>query len=321
MGREIERKFLVRDEGWRAGAVGERIEQGFLSTDPRRVVRVRVQGGRTATVAIKGAALGATRPEFEYAIPLDDARELLAGLCLRPPIEKTRYRVDVAGAWFEVDVFEGANAGLVLAEIELSSEDEPFPRPDWLGEEVTHDPRYSNASLAERPYGSWDPGISIDALRADEWRLLKELRIRALADAPDAFGPTVEAARAEPDAYWQRGAATFAEPGRTLLVARQEGRPIGLVSAVADPERTGHLGAMWLEPGARGAGLGGRLFDAACERLRAGGCRRVRLWVTETNERAIALYRARGFAPTGTARPLREGSPLRELEMERALPA
>ncbi len=151
MGREIERKFLVRGEGWRGDVLGSaRIEQGYLSADPERVVRVRIQEGR-AMLTVKGRGQGASRPEYEYPIPLADARELLA-LCLRPPIVKTRHRVEYQGAGFEIDVFEAENAPLVLAELELAREDQPVPRPPWLGEEVTEDPRYTNAHLALHPY-------------------------------------------------------------------------------------------------------------------------------------------------------------------------
>jgi adenylate cyclase len=159
MGREIERRFLVRDGGFREGARVSHIEQGFLSTDPERVVRVRIEQGE-ATLTIKGRGEGASRPEYEYPIPVREARELIDALCVRPPIAKTRYRVAYQGALFEVDVFEGANEGLVLAEVELPSEDAAFARPAWLGEEVTADPRYANAYLAEHPYRSWTPSSS-----------------------------------------------------------------------------------------------------------------------------------------------------------------
>ena len=154
MGREIERKFLVRGDGWRSGARGTRYRQGFLSTDPDRTVRVRASQER-GWLTVKGRTHGATRAEFEYPIPVGDANELLDALAVRPLVEKTRYRVDVSGLRWEVDVFEGDNEGLVVAEVELRSEDEDVVKPEWCGEEVTGDPRYYNASLVARPYSSW----------------------------------------------------------------------------------------------------------------------------------------------------------------------
>jgi CYTH domain-containing protein len=154
MGTEIERKFLVNGDSWREGARGTRFQQGYLSSVKERTVRVRVAGER-AFLTIKGKSVGATRSEYEYEIPLADARELLAGLCERPLIEKTRYEVDVAGLTWEVDVFEGENQGLVVAEIELESESQPFTLPAWAGAEVTSDPRYFNASLIKHPFSRW----------------------------------------------------------------------------------------------------------------------------------------------------------------------
>lgn len=155
MAREIERKFLVADPAAVPGAAGVTIRQGYLSTVPERVVRVR-RAGERAFITIKGSARGATRPEFEYEIPVADADEMLDALALRPLVEKTRHRIAAGGGLtWEVDVFGGENDGLVVAEIELRSEDEAFDRPSWLGREVTDDPRYTNAALVERPYRSW----------------------------------------------------------------------------------------------------------------------------------------------------------------------
>jgi adenylate cyclase len=153
MGIEIERKFLVTGTAWRS-APGERLVQGYLSRDPARTVRVRM-AGQAAFLTIKGATHGATRAEFEYPLPLADAEALLA-MCEGPCIDKIRRRVAHAGAIWEVDEFLGDNAGLVVAEIELPAEDAPFERPDWLGEEVTHDARYFNAQLARHPFRQWD---------------------------------------------------------------------------------------------------------------------------------------------------------------------
>lgn len=152
MGREIERKFLVRNDAWRSGdPEGQQLRQGYLVAEPDRSVRVRVRDAAAAMITVKGASRGAVRAEFEYPIPLDDAEQILASLCIEPLIEKTRYRVDHAGHTWEIDCFHGANHGLVVAEIELASESEPFERPDWLGPEVTDDPRYLNANLVRNP--------------------------------------------------------------------------------------------------------------------------------------------------------------------------
>lgn len=152
MGVEIERKFLVVGTDWKSVA-GVQIRQGYLNRDKARTVRVRVAGD-TAFLTVKGISHGATRAEFEYAIPLDDAQQLLT-LCDGPLIEKTRYVIPYQGTTWEVDEFGGDNAGLVVAEVELLSEDQPFARPPWLGAEVTQDARYFNSSLASVPYGQW----------------------------------------------------------------------------------------------------------------------------------------------------------------------
>jgi adenylate cyclase len=153
MGREIERKFLVYGEEWKRQGTSTSMRQGYLSTNPERVVRVRVEGDKAA-MTIKGKSAGAVRGEWEYAIPTADALELLA-LCERPLIEKSRYRIEHGGMLWEVDEFHGDNAGLVVAEIELQSEDQRFDKPDWVREEVTHDARYYNSNLLKHPYRNW----------------------------------------------------------------------------------------------------------------------------------------------------------------------
>ena len=152
MGVEVERKFLVQGIGWVTGT-GVLYRQGYLNRDKTRTVRVRIAGD-AAFLTVKGVSVGATRAEFEYAIPQADAEGLLA-LCDGPLIEKTRHLVRVDGTLWEVDVFAGDNAGLVVAEVELTAEDQPFARPDWLGAEVTHDVRYFNSNLATQPYCLW----------------------------------------------------------------------------------------------------------------------------------------------------------------------
>ena len=154
MGEEIERKFLVSGEAWRQTAEGTRYRQGFLSTELERTVRVRVAGTR-GSITVKGKSVGARRAEFEYEIPVADAERMLDTLCKRPLIEKVRYVLAVGAHTWEIDVFEGDNAGLVVAEIELRREDEAFERPEWVGNEVTDDPRYFNSNLVANPYRAW----------------------------------------------------------------------------------------------------------------------------------------------------------------------
>jgi adenylate cyclase len=155
MAQEIERKFLVDVTQWSPNpAGGVRYRQGYLATDPDRVVRVRIAGTK-AFLTIKGRTAGITRLEFEYPIPREDAGVILDSLCLLPLVEKTRYREPFGGHVFEVDVFEGANAGLVLAEVELPSADTKVALPPWVGREVSDDARYFNSNLIRNPYSGW----------------------------------------------------------------------------------------------------------------------------------------------------------------------
>jgi len=154
MGVEIERKFLLTNEGWRGQGHPTLMRQGYLVADPVRTVRVRIEGER-AVITIKGKSTGASRGEWEYEIPVPDATELLDGLCEQPQVEKIRHRIEHAGHTWEVDEFLGLNAGLVVAEIELGAEDEAFEKPDWIGAEVTGDKRYFNSSLIRMPYSQW----------------------------------------------------------------------------------------------------------------------------------------------------------------------
>ncbi|MEO6280609.1 CYTH domain-containing protein [Roseateles sp.] len=154
MGIEIERKFLVTGDGWREQAATQtRFSQGYLSREPARTVRVRIAGDQ-GFLTIKGATRGATRAEFEYPVPLADAQALLA-MSDGPVVEKIRHLCTHEGMTWEVDEFLGANAGLVVAEIELESESQAFARPAWAGAEVTGDARYVNANLAVSPFSSW----------------------------------------------------------------------------------------------------------------------------------------------------------------------
>ncbi|MQX54697.1 CYTH domain-containing protein [Alcanivorax sediminis] len=154
MALEIERKFLVRDTGIIDTLAGERLTQGYLSHDKNATVRVRIAGD-SAWLTIKGKTEGATRSEFEYAIPVDDARTMLDTLCGQGVIDKTRYRLPQGELCWEIDVFHGDNDGLVVAEIELPSEDAVFEHPVWLGEEVTGQVRYYNSALSAQPFKDW----------------------------------------------------------------------------------------------------------------------------------------------------------------------
>ncbi len=161
MGIEIERKFLVSDDRWRADVHDVvPMAQGYLNDlaamdngRQRASVRVRIEGAE-ARLNIKSRELGHTRKEFEYPVPVDDARALL-GLCVGGLIDKRRHLLQHRGHLWEIDEFLGDNAGLIVAEIELSSGDEAFEPPAWLGREVTDSIRYYNLALASRPYSQW----------------------------------------------------------------------------------------------------------------------------------------------------------------------
>jgi adenylate cyclase len=154
MGIEIERKFLVKDGTWKAVASeGAVCRQGYLVSAEEKTVRVRVMGSQ-AFLTLKGKTSGITRPEFEYEIPMQDAEAILE-LCGNAVIEKTRYFIEYDGRTWELDVFAGANAGLVMAEIELETEGQSFLLPPWAGQEVSSEPRYYNAALAEHPFTEW----------------------------------------------------------------------------------------------------------------------------------------------------------------------
>ena len=154
MGVEIERKFLPSGDAWRQLGEPVLLRQGYLCSDPERTVRVRIEG-EEGRLTIKSKGSGVRRGEWEYPIPLPEAQELLDTLCERPLVEKYRRRIEHAGFTWEVDEFLGENAGLVVAEIELPSEDTVFARPDWIGQEVSGDKRYYNSSLIRFPYSQW----------------------------------------------------------------------------------------------------------------------------------------------------------------------
>jgi adenylate cyclase len=155
MSLEIERKFLVRHPAWREQATGQkRLCQGYLANTTACSIRVRTASGQ-GWISVKGMHPGRIRSEYEYGIPESEAKEMLSTLADGPLIEKIRHRVPIGRHCFEIDEFMGASEGLVLAEIELTYEDEEFPRPPWLGDEVTEDARFYNFRLSSRPFGDW----------------------------------------------------------------------------------------------------------------------------------------------------------------------
>jgi len=151
---EIERKFLVDKTTWRPEGQGTKMVQAYLGLAPYPTVRIRIAGEK-AFLTIKGRSETIARPEFEYEIPVDDAREMMT-LAVSSPVEKIRYEIQHEGLTWEVDVFSGKNSGLVLAEIELESESQVFTVPEWISEEVTYDGRYYNSYLSLCPFQEWD---------------------------------------------------------------------------------------------------------------------------------------------------------------------
>lgn len=154
MGKEIERKFLVTSDAWRALAQGTMYRQGYLNSIKERTVRIRTVGEK-AFLTIKGITVGATRAEYEYEIPFAECNAMLDTLAEKPIIEKKRYKIKYAGLTWEVDEFFGENAGLIVAEVELESEDQKIDKPEWIGNEVSGDPRYFNSNLIKHPFTKW----------------------------------------------------------------------------------------------------------------------------------------------------------------------
>lgn len=155
MASEIERKFLLKDDSWRQ-QIHYSIQQiqGYLGSSQSCSIRIRISGD-SANLNIKSATLGISRQEYDYAIPMEEAREILAHLCVKPLIEKTRHIVRVGSHIWEIDEFAGDNVGLIVAEVELDSTDESFEKPAWAGEDVSDDPRYYNVCLVKNPYRNW----------------------------------------------------------------------------------------------------------------------------------------------------------------------
>lgn len=155
MAKEIERKFLLANDQWRGLAAGVHYRQGYLHADHACTVRVRIAGA-DGYLTIKGATVGIGRNEYEYPIPMDEAKAMLDELCPQPQIEKIRYTIFQGGFTWEVDEFLGVNQGLIVAEIELKHEEETFPLPCWIGEEVTGKKQYYNSALCLFPFTCWD---------------------------------------------------------------------------------------------------------------------------------------------------------------------
>jgi adenylate cyclase len=153
---ERERKFLIKNEEWRSAVKdgGELIRQGYLVAEKERSVRVRVAGDM-GYLAVKGETVGIACLEYEYPIPVDEADEILTTLCDRPLIEKIRYRIPYEDSLWEIDEFRGENQGLIVAEVEMDDAREDIPLPHWIGEEVSHDPRYLNVNLVKKPFFTW----------------------------------------------------------------------------------------------------------------------------------------------------------------------
>ena len=163
MAKEIERKFRVRSDAWRGEVQRSTLlRQGYLANTTRASIRVRLEGER-ALLSVKGMEPGMSRDEFEVAVPVADAREMLERLCEGLAIEKWRHIVLHEGSKWEIDEFLAENAGLVIAELELQSEDARFERPSWLGTEVTHDERYYNFRLSQKPYRHWPENLQAGA--------------------------------------------------------------------------------------------------------------------------------------------------------------
>lgn len=155
MGKEIERKYLVKNEDWKKLAEGIYYKQGYLSTVKERTVRVRTIGEK-GYLTIKGLTVGVSRSEFEYQIPAEEANQMLDNLCEKPIIEKLRAKVPYKGLTWEIDEFHGENEGLVVAEVEIEDENQAIELPEWIGEEVSGDPRYFNSNLIKNPFTKWE---------------------------------------------------------------------------------------------------------------------------------------------------------------------
>lgn len=154
MGKEIEKKFLVKREMIKSVTKGIFLRQGYISIDKKRTVRVRIAENK-AYITVKGISTGAVRDEYEYEIPVRDANEILDKICITPIIEKKRVKLEINELTWEIDSFYGDNEGLIIAEVELKDEEQTITKPDWAGKDVTGDPKYFNSNLVKNPYKNW----------------------------------------------------------------------------------------------------------------------------------------------------------------------
>ena len=294
MANEIERKFLVRSDAWRADARSEPFRQGYLSTQPGRTARVRVAGTR-GYITIKGERHGLTRLEFEYEIPVSDAEQMLDALCEKPLIEKTRHWVEHKSMVWEIDEFWGENAGLVVAEIELARADQQIELPDWVGEEVTEDARYYNSNLIKHPFKTWH--TEFVALTEHDRTWVREF-------IEKQWGT---------DVMVTRGSA-FRISEMSGFVAKQSNTVVGLVSYRFEGDQCEITS---LDSVKEGMGIGTTLIErvkqVACEQ----SCKRLWLITTNDNTHAIRFYQRRGFVlmavhrgAVNTARTLKPEIPL-----------
>ena len=258
MATEIERKFLVQSDDWRDHVrASERFEQAYLCGRGPASVRVRV-AGEAANINVKAARIGTTRSEYEYPIPLADARAMMAEISLGTPVVKTRHWVEHAGHTWEIDVFEGDNAPLVVAEVELDAADERVAHPDWLGAEITEDKRYYNHALAFSPYAHWDrktpaaqPRIEIN-LRRQTLTLLdpdgdeiKRYRVSTAAKGAGEYQHSNKTPRGRHRVRARIGAD--APPGTVFVGRRPTGEIYSLELARAQPKRDWILSRiLWL---------------------------------------------------------------------------
>lgn len=156
MAKEIERKYLLKNDLWKDHILkSEHYVQAYLSNNKQCSIRIRISGDK-ADLNIKSMTIGIMRDEYEYSIPIEDARKMVDTLCHKPCIEKTRYFVEHTGKTWEIDVFEKENQGLVVAEVELNNADEEIQLPEWVGLEVTEEPKYYNVCLLQHPYSEWE---------------------------------------------------------------------------------------------------------------------------------------------------------------------
>ncbi len=272
MANEIERKFLVTSDAWRANARSERFRQGYLSTQPGRTARVRVAGTK-AYVTIKGERQGLSRLEFEYEIPVADAEQMLDALCQKPLIEKTRHFVEHAGMVWEVDEFAGENTGLVVAEIELDSAEQHVELPDWVGQEVTEDARYANSSLVKQPFRNW------------------HTEYVALTESDRAWVREFTEQHWGTDVMVSRGAA-FRMSHMPGFAAKQNNTIVGLVTYRLEGDQCEITS---LDSVKEGLGIGTALIERMKQTALAHGCQRLWLITTNDNTHAIRFYQRRGF--------------------------